>query len=184
MSARAGQRLRSWLLFLAGAACIIVTIDVAFETSLFLRSRGFLWRTVELLFAATAATVAYLLVARARLTSALAYLRSLPAVALFVYAMVTVRSAPSERFHFVEYGVLYLLALRAAVVDARGVAAYFAALAATVLAGWIDECAQGLSAVRYYDVADIKMNALAALLAGLVFFSLFGARPARARFAG
>ncbi len=183
MSERAAERLRSWLLFLFGAACIIATLDVAFETSLFLRARGCLWRTVEILFAATAAVVTYLLVVRACVASVLIYLRSLPALAFFVYAMIRMRSAPSERFHFVEYGVLYLLALRATVVDVRNLLAYFVALVATALAGWIDECAQGLSAVRYFDVEDIKMNVVAAFLAGLVFFSLFGARPARARFA-
>src|SRR5690606_1800101 len=96
------------------------------------------------------------------------YARTAPALLAFCYAMVETRSSPSERFHFLEYGVLFLLALRAAAVDTRGLVPYVVAFVATTGAGWFDEWLQGQSPVRYYDVDDIRMNALAAALAGVV----------------
>ncbi len=182
MSPTAIDRVRAWSLFVLFLAFIILTLDTAYEVSLFLRSRGYLWQTVKLLFAVAAAAMLYLLVVGARVTSPWVYLRTTPAFVAFAFAMIHVRSSPSERFHFLEYGVLYLLSLRALTIDVRGTWPYLLALVVTSLAGWFDEYVQGLSPVRYYDVDDIRMNVLAAALAGLVCFALFGAAPERSRF--
>ncbi len=184
MSGKGRDRLRAWLLFLAGVAFIALTLDVAYEVSLFLRSRGYLWQTIQVLFAASSVVLLYLLVFGAGLRSPWVYARTAPFLVLFVLAMLRTRSSPSERFHFLEYGILFLLALRAAAIDLRGAWSYPVALVATGLAGWFDEWQQGLSPVRYYDVEDIEMNVLAAALAGLVCLALFGLRPDRARFDG
>lgn len=176
-------RLGSWAAFVAGVAFIVLTLDLAYEVSLFLRSRGYQWETVKLLFAGASAVLLYLLVFGAGLRRPGPYLRALPALVAFGYAMTTIPGSPAERFHFLEYGVLYVLALRAVVLDVRGAWAYPLAWLPVVLAGWLDETLQGMSPVRYYDVEDIQMNALAAALAALVCASLFGRAAAAARFA-
>lgn len=184
MTDAARARGRAWLLFVVGVIFIALTLDIAFEISLFLRSRGYLWQTIQMLFAASGAALAYLLVFGAGIRSPWVYVRTAPVFAAFLYAMIQTRSSPSERFHFLEYGILFLLALRAAALDLRGAWPYVVALVVTSLAGWFDEWVQGMSPVRYYDVEDIKMNALAAAMAGLVCFALFGLRPERALFRG
>lgn len=183
MSERGRQRLRAWGLFLAGIAFIIATLELASEASQFLRSRGYMWQTVKLLSLVASGTVLYLLWVGARIRSPWVYLRTLPALAVFVYTMLTERSNPAERFHFVEYGALYLIALHALVIDLKGVRVYVLAFALTALAGWFDEQVQGWMPTRIYDAEDVEMNVIAAALAGLVFFSLFGLDPTRARFA-
>lgn len=184
MTDAAKDRLRAWALFFGGIAFIVLTLDVAYEVSLFLRSRGYLWQTIKILFSVSGAALVYLLVVGAHIRSWWVYARTAPVFAAFIYAMIEVRSSPSERFHFLEYGILYLLALRALALDLRATASYLIALAATVGAGWFDEWQQGMSPVRYYDPEDIEMNALAATLAMLVCLSLFGREPSRARFEG
>jgi VanZ family protein len=175
-------RARAWLLFLAMLAFIIATLQPAYEVSLFLKVRGFQTRTVLLTVVAAALVFAYLLLVGARLRSPWIWLRAAPAVALYLYAMATFIQLPVERFHFVEYFVLFVLALRAAALDLRGAWAYLAATAATALAGLLDEIAQGLNPVRYFDWHDVRMNALAAALAALVCFALFGRNPRLALF--
>lgn len=181
MSEAAAARLRAWSAFALAFAFVISTLDLAFEISLFLRARGFLWSTVKILLATATASLVYLLVYGAGITDWRRYARALPALALFVAAMVWVRRSPSERFHFIEYGALYLLALRALSIDFAALEAYALAFVATTCAGWVDELMQGLSPQRYFDVGDIRMNAVAALCAALLFASLFGRDVAASR---
>lgn len=175
------SRLTAWMLFLLGAALIMSTLDLAYETSLYLQARGYLWSTVQLLFGLSLAVLCYLVVFSLRLRSPLAYARSLAALAALAAAMVLLRDSPAERFHFVEYGLLYLLALCAVVVDRPGWPAYLLALLPTGLAGWLDEWLQTLSPVRYFDPLDIWINLLAAALAAVVAAALFSGAPERLR---
>jgi hypothetical protein len=175
-------RLRAYGAFLLAVAFIAATLDLAFELSSFLRARGFLWTTVQALFVVAGSVFAYLLWFGAGIRSPLTYLRAAPVIVLFGYAMVTTRTSPGERFHFLEYGLVYILALRAVAIDVRGLAAYPCAVALTAIAGWFDEHMQAFSPQRYFDWGDIRMNALAASLAALICFALFGRDPSLARF--
>ena len=174
-------RLFAWLLFLACAALIMLTLELAYETSLYLQARGYLWSTVQLLLGVSLLVTGYLVVFSIRLRSASAYVRGSLALALLIACMLSLRESPSERFHFVEYGVLYLLALRAVVIDFPRWPAYLLALLPTGLVGWLDEWLQTLSPVRYFDPLDIWINLLAAALAGLVCAGLLGSAPERLR---
>jgi len=176
------ERQRSWAWFFAMVAFIILTLELMSEISLFLRVRGYQQNSVTLALVSAVLGVAYFMVVGARIRNPLVYLRAALPVAAFVVVMVTFRTNPQERFHFVEYGVLYLLALRAIVLDVRGLSAYLLAAAATILAGWFDEYAQDFVETRYFDWADVRMNALAAGMAALVYLSFFGRRPELARF--
>lgn len=183
MSERGRERLAAWGLFLAGFGFILATLDLAYAVSSFLRPRGFMWPTVMLLSSCAGAAVAYLLYFGAGLRTLRPWLSAAPLLAVYLVAMVKMRSAPAERFHFVEYGLLHLLALRAAAVDLRGAAAYAVAAAATACASVLDEVAQGYAtATRRFDREDVRMNLVAVILSGFVFAALFGRDIARARF--
>jgi glycopeptide antibiotics resistance protein len=53
---------------------------------------------------------------------------------------------------------------------------FFQALAISIGAGWIDEIIQGLLPHRYYDIHDVMLNAVSALL-GLMIYALFTFHP-------
>lgn len=178
----AATRTLAWLLFLVGVAFIIATLEPAYRLSSFLRARGFLALTVGWLSTAIALLLLHLLVSGARITRLRVYLRSLPALVAFLAAAALLTASPAERFHFIEYGVLYLLALQAVSLDRNDLLAYPLALLPTVAAGVFDEFMQELSTVRHFDIADIRLNAVSALLAALLFASLFGQKPRLARF--
>ena len=184
MGDRARERISSWLLFAAAFGFIVATLELAFEASSFLMSRGYLWTTIKTLFGVAFVSFAYLLIVGARIRTLRPYLHSLPAFAAFAYAVPELRDSPAERFHFIEYGALYLIALRAIAVDVRGLAAYPLAVLVTAAAGYADESMQGMSDYRYFDWDDVKMNAYAALFAAWICISLFGRDPGRARFDG
>lgn len=184
MTPLAAERIRAWGLFLLLFAFIAATLDLAFETSSFLAARGYLWKTVRAMFVVAGAAFAYVVAVGAGIRSPLVWLRTIPALALFFHAAVELRASPGERFHFIEYGVLYLLALRATSLESKPVLAYLRALAATSIAGWVDEVLQGMSDVRVYDPADVRMNIIAAALSMVVCALLFGRGVERARFDG
>jgi hypothetical protein len=177
----AGSRLQSWLLFVGMVAFIASTLALAFDVSSFLRARGYLWTTVQSLFAAFALAFGYALAFGAGLRSPLPYLRAFPFIAIYIYATIEMRKSPAERFHFLEYGILYYLALRALVLDVRHPVVFALAIIPTALAGYLDEVLQGKTSSRYFDWGDVEMNAVAAVLAATVLASLFGKRPELAR---
>lgn len=65
----------------------------------------------------------------------------------------------AEALHWVEYGVLSLLAFHALRPRLRDVGIYFVAAAATAVIGTVDEILQWLVPGRFFDLADILMNA-------------------------
>lgn len=177
MSPRAQERLRRWGLFAAAVVFVASTLDLAFELSLFLQSRGYLWKTVRTLFLASVAVTGYVLWFDLRIRSPGRLAAILAALAVFAGAMVTTRDRPAERFHFLEYGLIALLAWRAARLDFAPKAAVPLAFGAAAAAGLFDEWLQGLSAVRYFDWRDVRTNALAALLAVAIAWCAHALRP-------
>lgn len=78
------------------------------------------------------------------------------------------RRSPEEAIHFIEYGVLSVLAFRALAHRVRDTSVYLSALILAALAGTGDEMIQWLNPSRQWDFADIGMNTQAAL-AGIAF---------------
>lgn len=73
--------------------------------------------------------------------------------------------APEERIHFIEYGLLYLLICIALSFTIKktwvlSITAFFSASAA----GYIDELIQHILPSRVYDIRDVGLNMLSALL--------------------
>jgi hypothetical protein len=75
------------------------------------------------------------------------------------------RAARLERTHLPEYGVAAFLAWRAVAPLVPGrVAGYVAAAAVGAAIGWCDELIQGATPGRHYDLRDVGLNALGAVL--------------------
>jgi MFS family permease len=106
-----------------------------------------------------------------------------------VYLMIPVRSGvPAvERTHLFEYGLLAVL-LYEALGERRANGAGFrfpgiAAIALATLCGWLDEALQGLVPTRVYDLRDVFINALAAVIAVAAIATLrWGRRGIAGRF--
>lgn len=100
------------------------------------------------------------------------------------FLMIPVRSGvPAlERTHLFEYGLLAVLIYEALTErKAKAGAAHLPAVTAIVAAallGWMDEALQGLVPGRVYDLRDVALNALAALVA---VTAVAGLRWGRAR---
>ena len=107
--------------------------------------------------------VVYHVVFDVRLADRVAFF-ALVGLGLVVGALVLGMSIPEERLHFLQYGLMALLARRA--LGARGPwAQYGLALAIAGLAGWGDEVLQGLLPDRVHDPLDVLVNVVAAALA-------------------
>ena len=103
------------------------------------------------------------------------------AAATYVIAFSSLRSAHLERTHLPEYGVAALLSWRAIhpLVPGR-FAGYAAAAALAAAIGYVDELIQWVVPGRVYDLRDVGMNALGAVLATLVLAALRSGRSPRA----
>jgi hypothetical protein len=151
----------------------------------FLRERNLL-RVVVLTVFLLAGAVAVGIAARLRLGIREV---SVLAAAAVVYAVVYGRlQIPEERVHLLQYGVLAGLVFGALLLGRRArtsgaqkglVGEVRAAVAAVFLAsgaGWVDELIQGLLPNRHYDLRDVGINALAALLAASTLLAVSAAR--------
>lgn len=99
-----------------------------------------------------------------------------------VWLMLFVRMGIPERTHLMEYGVVALL-IQEALLERRSngqavpVPRVLAVLA-TSLAGLVDESIQWLLPVRVFDLRDVVVNVLAAIIAVLGSWAISAARAA------
>ncbi len=97
---------------------------------------------------------------------------------LFVLAGYTfgimMLSIPEERLHFIEYGILVFLVYRALILDLKGGWAYFGAFVLTSLLGVGDEGIQYLLPNRYYQLQDVFLNSISAVLGLILVFAVRG----------
>lgn len=101
------------------------------------------------------------------------------ATAVFIYLAFEMMDTPAEAVHFVEYGVLGLLAFRAFAMRGRDPLVYLNAALACALVSTVDEALQWMTPGRYWDVRDLSHNALAAAL--MLVAIAGGFRPAYIR---
>jgi hypothetical protein len=98
--------------------------------------------------------------------------------AAYALAFSSLRGQQLERTHLPQYGVAAWLAWRAVAPLVPGTLAGYAAAAAVGAAiGYGDELLQALTPGRVYDVRDVGMNALGALLGTIVLATLRAGRP-------
>ena len=109
------------------------------------------------------------IVLRRRQAPPWAYAAVVVAAAGYGLAFSTLRAQRLERTHLPEYGLVAWLAWRALDPRGRGEPRTYAAAAALAAAiGLGDELLQAVVPGRYYDIRDVAMNAVGALLGTLV----------------
>jgi hypothetical protein len=122
--------------------------------------------------------VSLMAVLRRRRAPLWAYAALTCAAAGYLLAFSWLRAQRLERTHLPEYGVAAWLAWRAVVPLVPGaVAGYAAAAALGIAIGYGDELLQVVLPGRYYDIRDVAMNALGAVLGVMV---IAAARAGRA----
>lgn len=150
---------------------IYSTLGVIRVVSNALRDAGVLRLTVGITFAVALAGLLALLGTRGLLRKPRAWLTLAVAGAVYAAALWQMDS-PEEKVHFIEYGVVGVLAYFAAPERLSGGWRYAAAAGFTLAAGWLDEGIQALLPSRYYDLRDVAFNAAAGVLALCVLAGL------------
>jgi hypothetical protein len=108
-----------------------------------------------------------------------AYAALVAAGGAYALAFSWLRAAHLERTHLPEYGLASLLAWRALVpLFPGGVTAYAAAAVVGAAIGYGDELLQSVVPGRHYDLRDVAMNAVGAVL-GMVVLAAARARRQR-----
>lgn len=147
------------------------TLSVARIVSNALRDAGWLKRTVAIAFAFVAAAVvgvALRVPALRRPRTALLLLAAAGAYALVIWPM----DSPEEKLHFVEYGLVGVLAFLSMPAAWTTVRRALGAFLFTGAAGWVDEGIQAVLPNRYYDLRDVAFNAAAGAMALTTFLVL------------
>jgi hypothetical protein len=145
-------------------AAIYSTLGVVRPITNYLRDSGLIRVSVATAFAGAASLMLWLILRDPRNRS----IRTVIALVITgaVYALVILpMDSPEEKIHFIEYGVVALLASAATPPDLSGSKRFMAAALFVVAAGWIDEGIQALLPSRVYDLRDVAFNAVAGLLA-------------------
>ncbi|HEX8617146.1 MAG TPA: VanZ family protein [Thermoanaerobaculia bacterium] len=131
-----------------------------------LRDRGMLRGAVAIAFALAASGAIALILRNPKLRTKRNALKLLAIGAVYASAIVPMQS-PEEKIHFIEYGLVALLALASWPHVRRP---YITSAIFTLAAGWIDEGIQGLLPTRFYDLRDVAFNAAAGVLALVAIF--------------
>ncbi|MEN8182201.1 MAG: VanZ family protein, partial [Myxococcota bacterium] len=103
----------------------------------------------------------------------------LAVAAAFCAATLSLREAPEEALHFVEYGVLGVLAWRALRPSLPDAGVFLGAALVGIIVGILDEAIQWATPQRYWGLRDVGFNAFAAALVQLALAGGFD--PASAR---
>lgn len=139
---------------------IYSTLGVVRTVTSFLRDRGVLRLSVGVAFVLALAVMLALIFREPRRRNVRTVL-ALAVVALVYAAAIVPMESPEEKIHFIQYGVVALLAYQAFPVRRR----YLASALFVIAAGWLDEGIQALLPTRYYHLRDVAFNAAAGLLA-------------------
>jgi hypothetical protein len=163
------QRQR-WAVFGLYVGVVFVTVPFARRVTLALRNTDMLGATVTGLYAVAVAVVFYYVLFNLRLADWVAFV-VMAALLCVVTVLLLGLAIPEERVHFLQYGLMALLARRACVgTNGRsriGVSIALGWLLTSGL-GLLDECLQGLVPSRVFDWRDVGMNTGAAFTALLL----------------
>jgi hypothetical protein len=143
---------------------IYATLGAVRPVTNYLRDAGHLRLSVAIAFAVAATVVFWLILRDERNRTLRTALLLLAAVAAYA-AVILPMDSPEEKIHFIEYGVVGVLATASMPRGWSGGRRFIAAALFVATAGWIDEGIQGLLPDRYYDLRDVAFNAAAGLMA-------------------
>ncbi|MCP4896176.1 MAG: hypothetical protein GY906_04305 [bacterium] len=155
---------RRWLAFIGYLAAIYGFLPFGRDVIITLRQSHLLGTVVTLVFFAAVAAGVYHIVFNVRLSDKVAF-AALVLLAVATGALVLGFEVPEERVHFLEYGVLALLARHALSGHMSAAAQYLGAWLLASVAGWGDELIQWVLPTRVYDLRDVAVNSVAALVA-------------------
>ena len=153
-----------WVLLAGFVAAIYAFLPFGRGVVIALRQSHLLGLVVTLVFFASFVGLVYHIVFNVRLSDRVAFV-ALVVLAAATGALVLWMSIPEERIHFVEYGLLALLARSVLARHLPPSGQYLGAWLLASLAGWGDELIQGALPDRVYDLRDVVVNSVAALLA-------------------
>ena len=156
----------SWLVVTAWSLVIFVTIPLARAIQRSVREglgeQVFLYVVLGSILAALLATLHYLRGLGSISPARAAWLVGVAAV--YAGYAFNLRRAPEEAIHFLQYGVLGLLAYRALTHRMRDPGIYLAAALVGGIVGTLDEAIQWMTPRRVWDLRDVWFNFFAASL--------------------
>ena len=162
---------KRWALAWGYVFLIFATLNWTRVPLTFLRDHGLLRPTLFLLFAICFGSLIWHLINLKGLQ--VWRISILVIIFLTTYGISKDLASPEEQIHFLEYGLVGVLFLRS--LEAQwGIQwkSYGMSLIMAGLVGWLDEVIQGILPTRTYDVRDIYLNIISALM-GLIIFSLY-----------
>lgn len=166
-SSHGGKQWLAWLYMVIWSLIIFITIPLARTIQKFVTQQWSRYAFTYAVFVAifSALTVAIFYVHRRRPISRSGYFWLTAIGALFFgYTTKLGEQAPEEAFHFVQYGVLGILAYRALAYRLHDSSIYFAAAIVCGMVGTLDEFVQWLTPQRFWGLGDIWLNFFAAAL--------------------
>ena len=172
-----------WLPLLAYVALVYGSLPWTRDVLIALDQQQLVGGVITACYFGAAAAVVYHVVFDVRLTDRVAF-GALVILGAGVGALVLGLSVPEERLHFLQYGLMAVLARRAVAPWRSGWAQYLAAVVLAAAAGWGDELVQGMLPGRVYDLRDVLINASAAALAMAGYEALHNQLGWRPRAAG
>ncbi len=154
----------AWALLLGTVGLVYASLPVSRDVLIALVQRDLVgWVITASYFFATVIIV-YHVVFDVRLTDRVAF-AALVVLGSIVGALVLGMAVPEERLHFLQYGLIALLARRALAFGSGPGRQYGLAVLLAGLFGLGDELIQAVLPDRVYDSVDVLINVLAAVLA-------------------
>jgi len=160
---RTASSARAWGIVLGTVGLVYASLPVSRDVLIALVQRDLMGWVITGSYFAAAVVVVYHVVFDVRLTDRVAF-GALTLLGLVIGALVLGMEVPEERMHFLQYGLIALLARRA-LAGARPVLQYALAVLLAALFGLGDELIQGALPDRVYDPRDVLVNGVAAALA-------------------
>lgn len=155
---------RSWTFVGLYLIALFASLPFVRAVVITLRQQHLLGASVTLLYFAAVAGLVYHIVFDVRLSDKVAFL-SLILLAALGGSLILGLSVAEERIHFLQYGLLALMTRATLSWHCRPLHQYLGAIVIAAGAGWLDELVQGVIPDRVYDLRDVGINAVAALLA-------------------
>jgi len=162
-------RCKYWSCVFAWTALIYSTLSVARPVCTFLKNTTPFALLMNSLLIILLMAVSFYLASNRKVRRPSTYLLLIMTVAAYAYGLSVIQ-VPEEKIHFIEYGVLSCLILRALKADYQSRLAYFMAFTLTAILGWIDEGIQFLLPNRYYQIDDVMLNMVSGLLGLLLAY--------------
>lgn len=169
------QRTKRWGCVIGWVILIYSTLYIVRPVCEFLKAQTPFDIVVNVFNFALLAVILNLFVTRVGIRKKSTYLSLFCIIGVYTFASLQMR-LPEERIHFVEYGILSFLILRALILDYEEIPAYLIAFLLTSLFGLGDEGIQHILPNRYYQHKDVLLNAASG---GLGLFMTYTMRRER-----